>query len=476
MPAGISFTVKVNAASVAFPIFPATESSSPNPGRPLRIELDQDWSEWLVYQFARSIGYLRGATSDASLLDLVAGSHHAPQVAETQSVPLPPMPSSPEASAIAHSLLQRPGDPSETAEHARSVALGIRTLQQQFTEETGLPFARWRTAVRVAAAATLLDSGHEVGEAARQVGFSTPAGFTKAFRARTGMTPRQYKTKRAPHPHHDQSTFMSFGKQILPQRQPQMEQVEASPPPIPAAQTWNRINDFHVLVWVYRGSARVTVGDHTRRLTRGDAIWLPAGVRNSITLPRGSLILPLGSRHSSPAIELPSKLVQRFPDAAEPYLLHALISNYTLLRPEEHDPNRITRLFLQRASLARSETAHALSGTTAVQKIINTVRHNPADRRTLSLWAEELDSSTPALGRDFLAATGQTYTVWRSEVRMTVARQYLEEGMGVAQVSRKLGYAHRSAFAAVFTRSHGMSPRDYQQRGWQHTKEPLIVR
>ena len=479
LPAGIPYTVEVGADSVAFPIFPAAGTRAPTLDRPQRIDLPSSWSEWLIYQFARSIGYLRGATSDTSLLDLVAGSRYATPKEEArpiEQVPVPPMPRSPEAVTVAHSLLQRPDDPSETTDHARAVNISVRTLQLQFLQETGLPFVRWRTAVRVAASAALMDAGHEIGQAGRQVGFSTPAGFTRAFHTQTGMTPRQYKKARPAIARRDGNFAGTPSELMLQQLQPQEAPNEASPPLIPATQTWNRINDFHVLVWLYRGAARVTVGERTRRLRRGDAIWLPAGVRNSITLSRGALLLPLGSRHGTPETRLPRNLVQRFPDEAELYLLHTFVANYSLVRPRSHDPNGITHSFLKHATRTRARAAEDPAGTTPVYKIIRAVRNDPADRRTLTQWAQALNADARDLGRAFLATTGQNYVAWRSEVRMTEARRYLEEGLGVAQVSRKLGYAHPSTFTTVFTRAHDMSPREYQRHGWQHTDESLIIR
>lgn len=479
LPAGIAYTVEVGAESVAFPIFPAAGTHAPALDRPQRIDLPVTWSEWLIFQFARSIGYLRGATSDTSLLDLVAGSHDSTLtegVRPVGDVPLPPMPRSLEALTVGRSLLQRPDDPTDTAEHARSVNISVRSLQLQFLQETGLPFVRWRTAVRVAAAAALMRAGHEIGWAGRQVGFATAAGFTKAFHTRTGMTPRQYTKTRPVIPHHDDEHAADFGELMLPQLHPEPARNEMLPPSIPATQTWNRINDFHVLVWIYRGAARVTVGERTRRLRRGDSIWLPAGVRNSIALSRGSLLLPLGSRHGTPETKLPRNLVQRFPEEAELYLLHTFVANYSLVRPRTHDPNWITHSFLEHASRTRAEAAADSARTAPVNKVIRAVRNDPADRRTLTQWAQALDVDAKELGQAFRAATGQIYAVWRSEVRMTEARRYLEEGMGVAQVSRRLSYAHPSAFTTVFMRAHGVSPREYQRRGWHHTDESLIVR
>ncbi|PRI10136.1 AraC family transcriptional regulator [Leucobacter massiliensis] len=477
MPAGVSFAVHSDAASLVFPIFPALGSRTPSLTRPQRLDLPAEWSDWLIYQFARSVGYLRGASSDTSLLDLIAGPHPALPRSLTLGHPvgLPPMPSSPEAAAIARALLQNPCNPADTAEHARSVGLSPRTVQQRFVDETGLPLIRWRTAVRVAAAAELMDAGHDIGWAGRQLGFSTPAGFTRAFRARTGMTPSEYQRRRSAQSHPGDARAADFGERIEPQLR-QAGERHAPPPPIPATQSWSRINDFHVLVWVYRGSARVTAGGRTRRLRRGDVIWLPAGLRNRIALSPGSLLLPLGSRRGTPPIRLPDDLVHAFPEEAEDYLLHTLLANYSLLRPEVHDPNRITRLFLDRISQRHAETGTVSEEAAPVHQLIRAVRSNPAEGRTLAHWARELDLETNALSRDFLSVTGQRFPAWRSGVRMTEARHCLESGMGVAQTARRLGYAHPSAFTTVFTRAHGMSPRDYQRHGWQHATESLIVR
>ena len=390
-------------------------------------------------------------------------------------VPLPPMPSSPGASVIGRALLQKPGDPTGTTEHARCVNISVRTLQQRFLKETGMPFTKWRTAVRVAAAAALMDTGHDIGWAGLQVGFSTPAGFTKAFRARTGMTPRQYRHQRHTDACPDDIHATDFSRHMRSRLLPAAER-DAAPPPIPATQTWNRINDFHVLVWVYRGSARVAIGERTHRLRRGDAIWLPAGVRNSITLSRGSLVLPLGSRRSLPALKRPPTLVQRFPEDADPYLLHTLVANYSLIRPENHDPNHIIRQFLDNALPPPSPISEGSAGTTPVHTILRAVRDNPGDKRPLAQWAHELGTDARMLGRDFLAATGETFTAWRSGVRMTAARHCLEDGMSVAQTARRLGYAHPSTFSTVFARAHGTSPRDCQRHGWQHANEALIIR
>lgn len=478
VPAGVPYEVDVEADSVAVPIFPAVRSRSTVIDRPLRVDFPDSWSDWLIYQFARSLGYLRGAADGGGLLDLVANAHPADPAQDGRGpLPAPPLPSSPEALTVARTLLQNPSHGAGIDELARSAGIGVRTLQQQFLHETGLPFARWRTAARVAAAASCLDLGHDIGWTGGRVGFMTPAGFTKAFHAHVGVTPSEYRTRRRGGPPGTQPLPSPLEAQIDARaRQGAGEGTTAKPPPIPASRTWNRINDFHVLVWACRGTAQLVVGGRKHRLRRGDVAWLPAGVPNSTTLPRGALLLPLGSR-PGPSATLPTDvLIGSFPPQAADHLLHTVVANYSFIRPEEHDSNDITRRFLASFSAPCLSTTADGPAASVVNRIVEEVRREPASRRTLAHWAEELGADARTLGRDFAEATGQTYTQWRAQLRMTLARQYLEERMTVGQAARRLGYANASALTRVFTRAHGMSPREYQRNGWHHTDEDFIVR
>ncbi|MEV3873902.1 helix-turn-helix domain-containing protein [Streptomyces sp. NPDC049906] len=478
VPAGLPYEIEVEPGSLALPIFPAARSRSTVISRPLRIDFPDSWSDWLTHQFARSLGYLRGAADDSGLLDLLARARPADAAREHRSPPpTPPLPVSPGALTIARALLQNPSHGAGVDELARSVSIGVRTLQQQFLKETGLPFARWRTAARVAAAASYLDLGHGVGWTGRQVGFATPAGFTKAFRAHTGVTPHAYGQGRRTGPPANRPLPSALEAQLDAHAHGGAESGEiGEPPSIPASRTWNRISDFHVLVWVHRGTARLVVGGRRHRLRQGDVAWLPAGVRNSITLPRDALLLPLGSRPGSSAAPPEHALVQGFPPRAEGFLLHTVVANYSFLRPEGHDPNAVTRRFLELSSTPDLPAAAGGTVASAVTRIVEGFRRDPASRRTLVQWATELDVDARTLGRDFLDATGQTYAQWRTQLRMTLARQYLEEGMTVGRAARTLGYADASALTRVFTRAHGMSPRAYRRTGWQHTDEELILR
>src|SRR3546814_545528 len=180
------------------------------------------------------------------------------------------------------------------------------------------------------------------------------------------------------------------------------------PPTIPASGTWARVNNFHVIVWIYRGSARVTFGDRTWNLRRGDAMWLPAGVRNSVEIAEGSLLLPLGSQPGDSPVTAPPPRVLHFAREAEAYLLHTVVANYTLLRPEIHDPARISRLI-------RNSAATRTPGgrTDPVETILTALRADPTDSRTLPEWSARLGVDEGLLHKRFVAATGQSFPRWR---------------------------------------------------------------
>ncbi|MEU5979145.1 AraC family transcriptional regulator [Streptomyces sp. NPDC047315] len=199
-------------------------------------------------------------------------------------------------------------------------------------------------------------------------------------------------------------------------------------------------------------------------------------MRNSITLPRGALLLPLGSRPGPSATAPKDALVHGFPPQAEGFLLHTAVANYGFIRPEGHDPNGITRSFIELFAAPHLLTAADGSASSAVNRIAEELRRNPASRRTLARWASELGVDARTLGHDFVETTGQTYAQRRAQLRMTLARQYREEGMTVGRAARTLGYADASALPRVFTRAHGMPPREYRRNGWQQTDEDVIVR
>ena len=103
-----------------------------------------------------------------------------------------PFPDDQLASPVAHALRDNPADQRTLADWGQVVGASERTLARTWVAETGLPFGRWRTLLRMQAALPLLAAGDPVGRVAPRVGYETSSAFVAAFRRETGVTPAAY--------------------------------------------------------------------------------------------------------------------------------------------------------------------------------------------------------------------------------------------------------------------------------------------
>ena len=98
----------------------------------------------------------------------------------------------------------------------------------------------------------------------------------------------------------------------------------------------------------------------------------------------------------------------------------------------------------------------------------------PTIRTTPETWAAALGVSTRTLGRRFTAETGLGFAQWRERAVALHAVLRLGEGLPVARVSGNLGYDSPAAFAQMFRRVLGQSPRAFLPRASlsQNAPEP----
>ncbi|WP_181781304.1 helix-turn-helix transcriptional regulator [Pseudonocardia pini] len=89
--------------------------------------------------------------------------------------------------------------------------------------------------------------------------------------------------------------------------------------------------------------------------------------------------------------------------------------------------------------------------------VAETLTADPADPRSLDDWAPALGTSVSTLRRAF-ADTGTTFTDWRTQVRLRTALPLLADGVPVAGVARRVGYASLNGFVDAFRRQFGHTP------------------
>jgi len=102
------------------------------------------------------------------------------------------LPACESARQVAQALRAHPSDRRTLEEWGQQVATSSRTLARAFVAETGVPFGRWRTLLRLQAALPMLADGDPISRVAARVGYDTPSAFVAAFRRETGQTPGSY--------------------------------------------------------------------------------------------------------------------------------------------------------------------------------------------------------------------------------------------------------------------------------------------
>lgn len=470
VPPGVPHRTRCRAGGVVIPVFPRTSELPAGLSTVRTITFPPGWADWLVMRHVDDMHLqhdvretLPGAEA---LMGLVAGAPEGLGDRRIDAEALP-MPLSREAARVARTLLRDPASSASAVSLAGRENISVKTLQRQFRHETGLAFSDWRTRARVVAAAKHLQRGHDVGSTGRRVGYATAAGFSKAFSRHTGITPSEY----ARHARRRPAAAAVPVEDVLRPIAALASDDALVAPPIPARRVWTRVNEEHCLLWIYRGEADVRVGARDFRLRRGDVLWLPAGVPNTVECPAGSIAMPLGLGFGSVDLDPEALSVFSFPPEAETFLLHTSMVNFTLAETATRGPSLSTELFRVQFLAGRGADTGL---TRAVGSITRALRRNPADSRSLARWAEQLGTSPRELGQEFLRQTGETFPRWRAQHRMDMARWFLRLGDSPGQVARQLGYASSAAFANAFSTAHGMSPREHQRRAGETTPVPAV--
>lgn len=100
------------------------------------------------------------------------------------------MPADPRLRKLCDRVLEDLADTAPIAELGGDVGLSERSVIRLFPHETGLSFGRWQQQARLLRAFALFDEGLGVTQVAMELGYASPAAFTKMFRRLMGVPPR----------------------------------------------------------------------------------------------------------------------------------------------------------------------------------------------------------------------------------------------------------------------------------------------
>jgi AraC-like DNA-binding protein len=451
--------------TVAFPLWlhPGDGSFS----EPTRFDVPVGWQDRLIQHYNLQVtplsggGYFPDAITD--LLRRPRSSSASARSGSSESsspLTLPELPRAFGARAVAEQLIHNPALDLTVEQWAARALSSPRTLRRNFLADTGFTFEQWRLSNRLIAAVEFLAAGYDVGQVAARVGFASRNGFTRAFKQQYGPTPHDFKRRLA----------ASAASIDLTQRVALARQTDdlvrivlgdgaftTEPDPLPAARTPPHANDSHVLSWMYRGSGYVDIGGSRYERPRGVATWIPAGLEHITGLREDSISLPLGQAGIGD-LHLSEPLQVQFSPAWADYLMFCSISARSGLQPDDYDPRHILDLFAEQVATQRAQSVPMPTDRSARTAAMDYLRRigtsgEPAE------WDVAAD-----VHRSFREQTGMTFARWRYAARMRIARDLLVGGAKPGVVARRVGYTHLSTFSAAFTRFHGLSAREYQER------------
>jgi AraC-like DNA-binding protein/quercetin dioxygenase-like cupin family protein len=461
---GNHWTVVTERGTVAFPLLTHPSLAAETVSEPTRFVVPDGWQDWLIQHFNLMVTPLTGhGYSQDALVDLLRGSGRRPPprsgATQPDAVDPPVLPRAGGAREVADELLRNPALDLTVDEWAARVLSSPRTLLRDFRADTGLTFEQWRLCCRLSAAVEFLAAGFGVDQVAARVGFASRSGFTRAFRQQFGSTPYEFSRTLSAHPavgdHSRRMAAVRRADDLVTMMQGGGVAPDA-PGLLPATRTISHTNDSHVLCWAYRGSGYLGVGDRRYEWGRGVATWIPAGVQHVTGVHQDSISLPIGDAHADD-LRLTEPLQVQFSPDWDDYLMFCSISARTPMRPDGYDPSHVLDLFADQVAAQRALSLPMPTDSRARGAAMDYLRR-------IGTSGGSGPDVPAAIHRAFREQTGMSFSRWCYAARMRIARDMLAGVAKPSAVARRLGYAHLPTFSSAFTRFHGLSPREYQER------------
>ncbi|MBT9605517.1 AraC family transcriptional regulator [Microbacterium sp.] len=217
----------------------------------------------------------------------------------------------------------------------------------------------------------------------------------------------------------------------------------------------------HELLSSITGVVTVTTAHAVFVVPRGAAIWIPALTAHDVRASPGNVMrCTWFLRGAVPdALALPTVLTCS--PLLDDVLTH-LDDEYADLERAPERRARAEAFALDLLSLgARPDAGLPQPRSPWLRVVTTALAASPGDDRTVEEWARSCAVSTRTFTRRFRDETGESFSQWRSRLRMQAAMAALAAGAPVAAVARRVGYDSAAAFSTAFREVAGVSPRAF---------------
>jgi AraC-like DNA-binding protein len=214
------------------------------------------------------------------------------------------------------------------------------------------------------------------------------------------------------------------------------------------------------LVYARAGVMTVTTGEGSWVVPPQRAVWVPGGIVHEIAMAGEVQMRTLYlDRATAKALPTHCCVVSVSP------LLRELIlraSRLEPLYPERGAEQRMIDVLLDEIESTPIAPLHLpLPREERIRVVVDALRADPADARSLEEWARCAGASARTLARLFEREAGMSFGAWRQQVRLLRSLELLGAGSSVTNVALTLGYQGPSAFISMFRRNLGTTPGRY---------------
>ncbi len=226
-----------------------------------------------------------------------------------------------------------------------------------------------------------------------------------------------------------------------------------------AAGTWFEWHEHpqHQLVWASHGVLAVNVGDWHWILPPTRALWLPAGTVHRTGASSGAEMRGIFAEPARCPIEWTAPTM-----VGVSRVLHELFEHLTSGGLDAARRSRAEAvIFDLLAPVSVIPVGARMPIDARARSIAERLVAAPADDRTLGAFAVAAATSERTLARLWVSETGLGFGRWRTQLRLAAALPLLAEGVPLAGIARRVGYASASGFVAAFHREVGLSPGRY---------------
>lgn len=137
-------------------------------------------------------------------------------------------------------------------------------------------------------------------------------------------------------------------------------------------------------------------------------------------------------------------------------------SGFDPLYDEQGPEGRLTSVLLDQVVNAPIENLHLpVSHDARIRQLTERLLANPADKATLSQWAQRIGMSERTLNRTLQQQMGMSFGHWRRQLHVMLALQRLTKGDSVQRIALDLGYENASGFVTMFRKAVGKPPARY---------------